>query len=101
MRLIRKPLAFVGLVAAAAVLAAAYGALHDQLSYTVAPEYFTRFKFVQFAAYGVASMTPRVGAALVGVLATWWVGLYAGLLVAGAGLKHPTADATIRSKLRA
>lgn len=101
MRLVRKLFAFVALVAVAGVLAAAYGALHDQLSYTVAPEYYTRFKFMQFAWVGVGDMAPRVGAAVVGVLATWWVGVYAGLVVAGAVLVHRTAREMVRSTLRA
>jgi hypothetical protein len=100
-RILRKLLAFVALVIAAAVFGAGYGALHDQLSYTVAPEYFTRFKFIQFAWAGVADMAPRVGAAIVGALATWWVGLYAGILVAGAGLLHRTAHEMVESTFRA
>ena len=96
-----KLVAFVALVAAAAVLAAVYGALHDQISFTVAPEYFTLFKFRQFALSGVGEMPPRLGVAVVGILATWWVGLFAGVLIAGAGLFHRTAPAMVRSTLRA
>jgi len=100
-RILRKLLAFVVLVIAAAVFGAGYGALHDQLSYTVAPEYFTRFKFIQFGWAGVADMAPRVGAATVGALATWWVGLCAGILVAGAGFQHRSAREMIESTFRA
>jgi hypothetical protein len=32
----------------ACLLSGAYGAIHNQVSYTVSPEYFTKFKFVQF-----------------------------------------------------
>lgn len=96
-----KVVAFVALVAVAAILAATYGALHDQISFTIAPEYFTLFKFKQFALWGVAGMPPRLGVAVVGILATWWVGLFAGVIIAGAGFFHRTADAMVRSTLRA
>lgn len=100
-RLIEKLATLLGLVAVATVLAAAYGALHDQLSYTASPEYFTRFKFVQFAAAGVAEMPPRLGAAVVGALATWWVGLIAGVVVGVAGLAHREPAPMVRRTLRA
>ena len=29
----------------APIMAAVYGAIHDQLSFTISPEYFTKFKF--------------------------------------------------------
>jgi len=58
----------------AAVVAGIYGMLHDQISYTFSEEYFTQFKFKQF---GIpwAYETPRLGAAYVGALATWWMGV--------------------------
>ena len=38
----------LGIAALGAVLAGCYGALHDQISYTISPEYFTKVKFEQF-----------------------------------------------------
>ena len=71
--MIRRLLAFPLLVASACVLAAMYGALHNQISYTVSPGYFYEFKFLQF---GIDPMLHnRMGAALVGALASWWMGL--------------------------
>jgi len=101
MRILRKLSAYILLVFLAAVVAAAFGALHDQLSYTIAPEYFTRFKFVQFAWTGVAYMPPRVGAAVVGALATWWVGLYAGIVLGAVALRCNSASEMIRATGRA
>lgn len=101
MSLIRKLGVFALIIPASAVLAAIYGALHDQLSYTVLPEYYTRFKFVQFSFAGVGTMPPRLGAAVVGVLATWWIGLIVGLLVGVAGLAHRGPVEMARATLRA
>jgi hypothetical protein len=55
------------------VLAGLYGVLHDQLSYTVSPEYFTAFKFRQFEV--APALQNRVGVAVIGWLATWWMGV--------------------------
>jgi hypothetical protein len=35
-------------MAIACLIAGAYGALHNQISYSVASEYFQQFKFIQF-----------------------------------------------------
>lgn len=70
---------FPVLLAAACLLAALYGAVHNQISYSVAPEYFHGFKFHQFAM--APDLHDRRGAALVGVGASWWMGLLLGLPV--------------------
>ena len=43
-KLVTIPILFV----LACLFAGIYGALHNQISYSVAPEYFTQFKFIQF-----------------------------------------------------
>jgi len=65
------------LLVLAGLAAALFGAAHNQLSYTMGPDYFHVIKFPQF---GVAEGVPdRVGAALVGMQASWWMGLLVGL----------------------
>lgn len=65
------------LLGLAALAAAVFGALHNQLSYSVGPSYFEALKFPQF---GVSADTaPRLGAALVGIQASWWMGPALGL----------------------
>ncbi len=58
-------------------VAGGYGVVHDQVTFTMAPEYFTKLKFGQFAAadFGLA---PRWLVAEIGFLASWWVGLLGG-----------------------
>lgn len=66
-----------------------FGSLHDQISYTVSEEYFTKFKFIQFGLLDTA--TPeRMKVAAVGFFASWWMGLPLGLLGGLAGLRHRT-----------
>lgn len=77
------------LLAAGCLIAGLYGALHNQISYTVAPEYFHAFKFPQF---GIPpGLHNRLGAAIVGWHASWWMGAIIGVPVLLAGLAMPDA----------
>lgn len=44
----RKLAAFATFLVLAICPAAIFGMLHDQISYTVSSEYYTKFKFIQF-----------------------------------------------------
>lgn len=81
----RRLPAMLTIACCGAVIAAAYGAVHDQASYSLSPEYFTKVKFLQFR-WADAGWPPRAFASIVGVLATWWAGLFAGWFLARAGL---------------
>jgi hypothetical protein len=68
-------------------VAGAYGAVHNQISYTVAPSYFHGHKFVQF---GIPpEYHNRLGAAAVGWRASWWMGQFIGPPVLLFGLLVP------------
>ncbi|MFZ0826986.1 MAG: hypothetical protein WAO02_06155 [Verrucomicrobiia bacterium] len=83
----KKFLVFVFLILLAIMVSGFYGMVHDQISYTVSPEYFTKFKFQQF---GIADLNlpDRTRAAIVGFLASWWMGIPIGLMVGGSGFIH-------------
>jgi hypothetical protein len=57
-----------------ALIAGIYGIAHDQITYSISPEYFSKMKFEQFrsADFGFSD---RIFVAEIGFLATWWVGL--------------------------
>ena len=78
-RLLLIPVLFV----VACIFAGGYGAIHNQISYTVAPEYFTKFKFHQF---GLIHFQDRIGAAIVGWNAAWWMGAIIGAVLIPLGL---------------
>jgi hypothetical protein len=75
------------LLIAACLTAGVYGALHDQISYTVSPDYFHAFKFHQFAI--PEGLRNRAGAAIVGWEASWWMGLFIGVPLLLVGLILP------------
>ncbi|HEY3761318.1 MAG TPA: hypothetical protein VGN23_06180 [Verrucomicrobiae bacterium] len=83
----KKFLIFIFLIFLAMVLSGLYGMVHDQISYTVSPEYFTKFKFRQFGLDGL-NVPDRAKAAIVGFLASWWMGIPIGLMVGGCGFMH-------------
>jgi hypothetical protein len=83
----KKFLVFILLWFGAIILAGLYGAIHDQISYTVSPEYFTKFKFRQFGLVELP-LPERVRAALVGFLASWWMGIPIGFMVGVVAFIH-------------
>jgi hypothetical protein len=66
--------------AVGAIIAGCYGMVHDQITYSISAEYFTKLKFKQFH-YADFGWPPRAFVAEVGFLATWWVGLFAGWFI--------------------
>ncbi len=72
------------------ILASIYGILHNQISYSISTEYFTKFKFEQFGFVEYGLDTPRLTAGLIGVWATWWFGFLIGLINGIVGLFQPT-----------
>jgi hypothetical protein len=91
--------AMLGFATAGAVLAGCYGVVHDQVTYSISPEYFTRLKFAQFhwANFGWPA---RVFVAEVGFLATWWVGFVAGWFLARISVPDLSCAAAVRRGAR-
>ncbi len=67
-----------------------FGMLHNQISYTISPDYFHGFKFRQFDI--PEALQNRLGASLVGWYASWWMGLPLGMIQFLVGLIHPQTD---------
>jgi hypothetical protein len=83
-------ISFVG-----ALIAGAYGILHDQVTYTLSEEYFTKFKAEQFR-WADIGWPPRVFVAEIGFLATWWVGFVAGWFLARITVPHLSRAVAVR-----
>lgn len=65
----------IGISILGAVLTGIYGIVHDQVTYSISPEYFTNFKFHQFD-YADFGFHDRIFVSIIGFLATWWVGFF-------------------------
>lgn len=87
------------LLAAASLIAGSYGALHNQISYTVSPDYFFAFKF---QAFGIPyDLRGRIGASIVGWDASWWMGLIIGVPILATGLILPDLKSYLKHTLTA
>ena len=64
----------LGFAILGSAIAGIYGIVHDQITYSIGPEYFTKFKFDQFS-WADLGFPDRIFVACIGFLATWWVGL--------------------------
>lgn len=74
---------FIFVLIVTPLIASVFGIIHDQITYTISPEYYTRFKFIQFGLVpkGMELQMPhRIGALIVGIKATWWTGIPIGLI---------------------
>lgn len=81
----------LGRLLALIALAALYGALHDQVSYDLGPDYFTCLKFPQFGLLDTA-LAPRWRAARVGLQAGAVAGLPLGLALLWLARGRPAGD---------
>jgi MFS family permease len=81
-----KFIVLVVLIVLGTLLSGIYGGLQDQIAYTVSPEFFTKFRF-QIMNIDPSS-SERWGAAQVGFLSTWSVGLLLGGVLSLAGYIH-------------
>ncbi|RBP46586.1 hypothetical protein DES53_102977 [Roseimicrobium gellanilyticum] len=78
-----------------AIVAGVYGIVHDQITYTISPEYFTEFKAEQFR-YMDFGWPERVYAGQIGFMATWWVGFIAGWFLARLTVPHVRREEAVR-----
>jgi hypothetical protein len=101
----RKFAIFCLIILVATVVASIYGVGHDQVTYSISPEYYTKFKFIQFNLADSAAaqhMTqPRSAVVLTGVKATWWMGVLIGVVLGLVGFIFPDADTMFSYTLRA
>jgi len=101
----KKFLTLMFIISLAPMFGGLYGVLHDQLTYTISPEYYTKFKFYQFGLMKIGNEAifpnPRVEVSIVGFLATWWMGLPIGLILGLVGLLHKDSKQMFRTTLKA
>jgi hypothetical protein len=95
----RRFLALAIMVGLACGLAGVYGIVHNQISFTIGPDYFHAFKFQQFRIPEL--LQSRVGAGYVGWQASWWMGLVIGIPIAVMTLGIPSPAQALRVFLRA
>ena len=74
---------FIIIILVATILASIFGALHNQISFSISKEFFKDFLFGNFNAYDWNIKNERVLATIVGIIGTWWFGLILGIIYIG------------------
>jgi hypothetical protein len=95
-RLAKKTGLFLLFLPLAIMAAGLFGAIHDQISYSISSEYFTKFKFPQFRLLD-SGVPERIRAAHVGFLASWWMGIPMGVLCGLAGFVQRTPSLMLKA----
>ena len=110
-----KFVALILILLIAPILGGFYGVLHDQITYTISNEYYSKFKFIQFGIINwelaqnigteiqpeIQLPNPRFGAGVVGIMATWWVGMIIGILLGFIGLIHKNGKLMFKTTINA
>ena len=110
-----KLIALILILIIAPILGGVYGVIHDQVTYSISEEYYTKFKFIQFGLenWGLGENigtilnpeikldNPRFGASIIGVLATWWVGMIIGIILGLVGLIHRNGKMMFKTTMKA
>ncbi len=101
----KKNFVLLLIIGIAPLIGGIYGILHDQFTYTISPEYYTKFKFYQFGFMDIGNEAifpyPRIQVSGVGFMATWWMGLLIGIILGFVGLIHKDNKQMLRATLGA
>ena len=87
--------AMIGVAVVGAIVAGTYGIMHDQITYTISFEYFTKLKFIQFQ-YANFGFSERIFVSTIGFLATWWVGFLSAWFLARRLIPHQPRHRALR-----
>ena len=88
----KKVLTLPLLIIISCFIAGMYGIIHDQITYSISPEYYIKNKFIQFglAEFLIPQGNERILVAAVGWMATWWMGLILGTILSLIAFIHKT-----------
>lgn len=93
----RKAFVFIASIFLSIIIAMLYGTIHNQFTYTISDEFFTKEIFERFGFVQYGRDTPRLTASIIGAWSTWWMGLIAGFIFATIGLFHSDVKQMIQS----
>jgi hypothetical protein len=83
------------------VIAGSYGIIHNQITYTISPEFFTKNMFYRFGLDEYFNGSQRLGASIVGFLSTWWLGIPIGIILAIVGCLFDNGKTMLKRTLMA
>ncbi len=78
----------------APVISGCFGAVYDMIVFTLAPEFFTEYRFPQFEISN--NMRPIVGAAIIGFANSWKIGIPIGIILGALSYMHRSIQKTYK-----
>ncbi|MGN6647443.1 MAG: hypothetical protein ACTHJT_13060 [Cytophaga sp.] len=77
---------FIALLILAPMLASLYGFIHDQITFSISEEFFTKFRFKDYDM--PHTWHPRAKAGMIGILNAWKTGIPFGIILTVVGRIH-------------
>jgi len=77
---------FIALLILAPMLASIYGFIHDQITFSISEEFFTKFRFLEYDL--PKTWHPRAKAGFIGILIAWKAGIPFGIILTFVGRIH-------------
>ena len=77
---------FIALLIVAPMMAGLYGFIHDQITYSISEEFFTKFRFNDYDF--PHAWHPRARAGMIGILNAWKTGIPFGIVLTAVGRIH-------------
>jgi len=78
----------IALLILAPMMASLYGFIHDQITFSISEEFFTKFRFNDYDM--PHSWHPRAKAGMIGILNAWKTGIPFGIILTAIGRIHKT-----------
>jgi hypothetical protein len=82
MKALQKFLGMILIIIVSVLIASAFGAIHNQFSFLVSNEFFKQYLFGNFGVNEWNIESAKTKASIVGILGSYWVGFYLGILYA-------------------
>lgn len=96
-----KTLVFFLILFISPLIAGVYGIIHNQLTYSISSEFFTKFMFYRFGLDEYFNESQRLGVSIVGFLSSWWVGLPIGIILGLVGWIFENGKVMFKNTLKA
>jgi hypothetical protein len=77
---------FIALLILAPMMAALYGFIHDQITFSISEEFFTKFRFAHYDF--PHAWHPRARAGMIGIINAWKTGIPFGIILTAVGRIH-------------
>ncbi|WP_207434964.1 hypothetical protein [Sabulibacter ruber] len=97
----KKVIALFLIILLSTLIASIYGVIHNQITYSVSSEFFTKDLFYRFGLDEYFMEAPRLGAAIIGVWSSWWMGLLIGIMFGIVGCLYQSTKMMLRQTLKA